>query len=108
MNILPFTKYPHFIEQVTLDGVAYTFKFDWNSRGEFWSVSVYDATGTGLLLGLKLMNNGELYKRYSKTQMPPGMIGVINNTGSFQKITYDDVGRTCDIVYLTGVECGVI
>ena len=43
MEIIPFQKnLPSFSQEVSIEGISYIFDFAWNSRGEYWSMSIYN------------------------------------------------------------------
>lgn len=54
-----------FSESVTLQGVAYTLQFLWNTVMQCWTVDFYDATGTvEVLLGVPLVTGSDLLEQY--------------------------------------------
>lgn len=89
-----------FTETVTLEGVTYELEFNWNHRGEFWCVTIYDSEGNILIAGVKVVLEFDLFKRYSKTNIPIGLFIAICDGISKAKLAFDELGTTANIIYI--------
>lgn len=70
---------PNSVESVVLDGLSYRFEFFWNSRGEYWSLSIRDEDENELISGVKLVSNYELIASYPDRGLPKGELYVVDN-----------------------------
>ncbi len=61
-RIIPLFDTPAFRQAVILDGRNYILRISWNTRGEFWSMSIYDGNET-LLRVMEYMHR-ELGDKY--------------------------------------------
>ena len=64
MVTIPFAEFPAFTQEIILDNVPYRFSFNWNTRGEFFTMSIADRDEVKLLSGIKLVMDFE----YNHTQ----------------------------------------
>lgn len=72
---IPTNNLPSYTETVTLDGIAYILRFDWNSRDETWRMSIATAGGENIVVGLKVLPGVNMTARFKDTRLP--------TTGSF-------------------------
>lgn len=101
MRIIPFKDFPSFTEEVTLEGIPYTFRFDWNSRGEFWSMDIYDREKNPLILGRRIMLDYEILRQFPDRELPPGELYVIDPSLNFDPIQQNDfIDNRVSLVYL--------
>lgn len=77
-NVIPMKDLPSFTEEVVLEGIPYVLKFNWNSRGEFWTIDFYDVEQSPLLYGLKMVSTYELINWYPDRGLPPGYLFVVD------------------------------
>lgn len=101
METIPFKEFPSFIEEITLDNVPYRLFFNWNTRGEFWSLIFQDKENNDLA-AIKLVLEYELISNYPDYGLPPGNLYVVDTTDSTDKIgRYDFVNnRALQLVYV--------
>jgi len=105
MNKIPHIKNQMFFtENVTIEGKVYELEFLWNHRCEYWTVTVRDGAGTDLITGVKVVLGFDIFKRYSKTNIPTGLFIAIRDGASKAKIALDELGNTANIYYLTEAE----
>jgi len=90
MQIIPFKNYSSFDMELTLDGVPYIIKFNWNSRYEFWTISFYDREKTVLVTGIKIVINYELLTQLVDKGLPPGQLYAIRENESHDRLTKDE------------------
>jgi hypothetical protein len=95
---------PHYSFGVTLDGVAYTFEFRWNDRGEFWVFDIADGSGNPLVSGRKVVVDFPLLGRFAVEGLPEGSLFAVDTSGAGQGPTLEDFGARVTMVYLTAEE----
>lgn len=109
MRILPFKDFPSFTEEITLEGIPYVFRFDWNSRGQFWTMDIYDREENSLILGKKLVLFYELLRQYPDRGLPLGELYVIDPAlNNFTPIKQDDFQDRLYLVYFEEEEVAII
>lgn len=87
---IPFKPFPSFIEEITLSGVPYVFKFQWNSRAELWVMDILDREENELIVGIPLLIQYEILGLFADMGLPPGKLYVIDTIQTFKPIEYDD------------------
>lgn len=110
MKRLPFSYFPSFQETLTLEEVPYTFRFDWNSRGAFWSMDIYDRDGNALLLGRKVSLFNELISQFPNRGLPSGKLYVVDpSLMNFTPISqYDIILERCSLLYVEEAEFATV
>jgi len=105
METIPFKEFPSFTEEITLDNVPYLLSFNWNTRGEFFSLIFQNREGINLA-AIKLVLEYELISNYPDYSLPPGNLYVVDTTDSTDNIgRYDFVNnRALQLVYIPEVE----
>ena len=99
---IPFENYPSFRQEVLLDNTSYILDFNWNSRGQFWSMGIYNVFKEPVVLGIKLVLNYELINQFSAYDIPQGEMYVIDPSGDRGEIEqYDLVNGRCSLIYLS-------
>ena len=101
MLIIPFSPFPSFRQTLSLEDVSYTFEFNWNTRGLFWSMSIYDNSSNPIVEGVVIVLNYDLLEQYQSRDVPPGKLYAIDTAGKKNRIEYEDMfnGRIT-LVYL--------
>ena len=61
-------------QTITLAKKSYTINFNYNSRFDFWSFSLYDSEDNVIVEGEKIMPKKEYFSRYSKTDTIGGYL----------------------------------
>jgi hypothetical protein len=69
---------PLYSERITLDGIEYIFKFDWTEREDRWFLSIFSVSGTPLALGIKIVANWSLLRRFSSKDLPQGVLAAVD------------------------------
>lgn len=100
---IPFNTYPSFVSDVILDEETYRFKCSWNSRGEFWSLSLYTEDDVLIVAGIKLVVGYDLLRTCRHLAVPPGMLIIIDDSDNYEKIGYGDFSndRKLALIYVT-------
>lgn len=95
---------PQFEENVILDGTAYKFDFNYNSREKLWYFSVRTSDGIPIAEGIKIVLNFPLLRKIANDIRPPGEIFAIENDSFGENIGQPpgltDIGNRVDLVYL--------
>lgn len=98
---------PYFDMVASLENTNYVLEFRWNTRGSAWYLNVYDESGTTLLLaGLKLVANWPL-AAYTTARQPPGLLIVVDSSGTDTDPTLTDFGTRVILLYYTASELGL-
>jgi hypothetical protein len=100
MEIIPFQKgLPSFTEEVTLDGIVYTFEFSWNSRGGFWSMNILNRDQTQLVMGVRLVMFYGLIRKFVDRGLPNGELYVLDPSGNTDEIQQNDFETRLTLCY---------
>lgn len=82
----------------TLDGARFTFRFDWNSVEDRWSLSIYDLEGNMVVGGIKLVPMFYLLRNIPAANAPKGDM-LINSVSNIE-VTRENIGD-CQLVYFS-------
>lgn len=94
---------PSFKIRTILEGATLILRFDWSTRQERWSLSIYDGDGNALILGLPLHIDMEVISRFEITGLPPGRLFLYDTTGAHVEAGRDDLGDRCRLFYQEAV-----
>jgi len=74
--VLPGATEPLVTQTVSLEGRAYVFRFDWNSRTDRWTFGIKTEDGDDILSGALLVLNLDLLRTIPSTldYVPPGQL----------------------------------
>lgn len=101
MVVIPFSEFPAFTQEVTLDEVPYRFQFVWNFRGQYYTLSIFDRELNPIVQGIKVVVGYELISIYNGADVPPGELYVVDTTDEVERITQDDlINGVVQIVYI--------
>jgi hypothetical protein len=96
-------KTPRWTQQVDMSGVRYKLYFSWNTRGETWSISIYDSSGNFLLGGIRLVPYIDLLEKYRARvpALPSGLLRVLDKENDKQtaELTRDSFGERFVLSY---------
>lgn len=93
----------HFSLEVDLDGATYLLEFLWNTRGEFWTLSILDAAEAPLVMGIRIVAAWELLAQYSDDRLPGGRLLTVDMSGLGIDPGRDDLGKRVILVYDDGL-----
>lgn len=94
------TDTPLYTERVTLDGIEYLIKFDWNDRENRWYMGLFTVTGEPLAVGIKVLANWPLLRRFTGENMPPGvLIAADLSSQNGEPPTYAELGTRVKLLY---------
>lgn len=99
---IPFNTYPRFSQDVLLDDETYRLKCEWNSRGEFWALSIYTPEDVLIVAGIKLVIGYDLLRACRHLAVPQGILIAIDNAENYEKIGYGDFSndRKLELIYV--------
>lgn len=98
---IPFVQYPSYTKEIILEENTFIFSFVWNTRGEFWTLTIMDTQKNFIINGIKLVLNYNLFQDYKHLDIPQGNLYVIDLSNDVSKIKYDDFTneRTLSLIY---------
>lgn len=105
---IPLRALPSYVQEVTLENIPYRMVFKWNTRGEYYTVDIETAEGTMLVAGIKLALNAAMLRRHPGRGLPPGELLVIDPSGAYDKITFDDAEERISLMYVTEDEYAAV
>jgi hypothetical protein len=108
MLTIPLRAVPEYVQEVTLEDTPYRFSFKWNTRGEYYSLDIATAEGVLLIAGLKLALNAALIRKHPGRGLPPGELLVIDPSGAYDAIAFEDVETRISLVYVTESEYAAV
>lgn len=85
---------------VELDGNPYILRILWNERFQYFSLSIYEADETPILLNVKMVKNYDLTSRYKDVRLPYGSFSFIQENGNAERPTYSDLGVNFGLYYV--------
>lgn len=94
-----------FVQEIVLDGQLFTVRIHWNSRAQYWLLSIADNAGHSLE-GRRLVPNWPVTQQ-SHFLIPtlPGEILCLQTTENVEGIiTYDNLNNGWNLFYLTRQE----
>lgn len=99
------TDIPAYDFSLTLEGVIYFFSFEWNERGQYWSMDILDQDQNHLVAGVRMTVNVDLLGRFKNTSLPPGTFLLLDSSGKNLDPTAINFGTVVELFYIesTGV-----
>jgi hypothetical protein len=93
---------PRFDEIVQLEDREYLLSFAWSDREACWYLHIYDQDENPLALGIKLVINADLLRRWaSDPRMPAGKLVCIPVGPNGDMTAQTDLGTTVTLEYVT-------
>ena len=86
---------------IELDLNPYILRVLWNERGQFFTLSIYTAEEVPILIGIKMVKNYSLIKRFKNTLLPPGDFYFIQENGKADRPLYDDLEKNFNLYYVS-------
>jgi hypothetical protein len=87
--------------RTVLEDIELVLRFDWNTREERWSISIYDALDNPLIIGQVLTINNELLQRFEIIGLPPGELLLYDTSNKVIEAGLEDLGKRCRLLYLS-------
>lgn len=89
----------HYEFSVDLDGKAYLFEIIWNTRNETWFLTIKNDEDTPIVAGIPLLVNSNLIARFERDELPPGVLTLLEVSGSNLDAEKADIGARCVLIY---------
>lgn len=96
---IPLKTYSSYVEQITLDGEQYTFKFIWNTRDSSYYLSIIKADKL-LLAAVRLVVNWEVLHNYTNSELPKGSLFIIDQKSDDDTYVKEDFGNRIKLIYI--------
>ncbi|RZL29678.1 MAG: hypothetical protein EOP64_00300 [Sphingomonas sp.] len=90
---------PWYNFSIVLSGTRYGIEVRYNTRDARWRLSLYDAGGAAILLGLPMLTGRSITDQYRTYPVPPGVLAVIDTTGNDTPATLGSFLTTHALVY---------
>lgn len=88
-----------YTETIALEGVAYSFKFSWNTRTATWMLSIYALDGTAIVEGIAITCGVDLLRGSVVAGKPPGLLFAAPTDGSPVRPAIDGLGSRVLLYY---------
>lgn len=98
------TDIPAYDFSLTLEGVVYFFNFEWNERGQFWSMDILDQDQNHLVAGVRMTVNVDLLGRFKNAKLPKGVFVLLDSSGKNQDPKVDNFGTIVELFYAESTE----
>lgn len=89
--------------RVILEGIQLVLRLDWVERDLRWTISIFDAQETALVVGLPMNINTELIARFEIDGLPPGKLFLYDSSGGWAEAGRDDLGDRAKLLYQNSV-----
>ena len=97
---IPLDTYSDFTQQTDLDGVTYSFRFRWSTRGQCWHLDLSTLDGTPIATSVRLVSGFPLLRRVVDPVAPPGELYMIDMTGRDEDPTQAEFGTRFCLFYV--------
>lgn len=87
-----------------LDGIYFAFRFLFNVRGDYWTLSLATSEGDPLLDGRKVVEGQDMLAQFKDPRLPPGQLFVDDTAGQDFDPGRNDLGRRVRIRYVPEAE----
>lgn len=99
---------PRFDFSLSLDGVAYTFLFAWNTRDSGWYFSLFTEEEEPIWLSVRVVVNWPLGFRSRSALRPPGLFMAFDTAETSTDPGLEDLGARVILLYFDAVELAAI
>lgn len=92
-----------YYDQITqLEGVEYLLRFLWSDREGAWYLGFYDQNNNQIAVGIRLVVSWPLLRRFQNSQLPPGVLLCIDQSGAgLDVVDPTDLGTRVLLMYIT-------
>jgi hypothetical protein len=77
---IPFTESAGWV-RVRMSGSFYTLLFRWNTRDEYWALTLQTASGRPLFEGMRIATGLNYLRQFVSKEMPRGILTLVDTTG---------------------------
>jgi hypothetical protein len=88
-----------FKQKIDLEGIFYTFNFQWNSRMSIWSLDILTEAEDPIVQGLPIFVNLNVIERFKDSRLPPGKIYFLDTSGNVSNPLRFDLGQRVSMLY---------
>lgn len=93
------TDLPSYIFSITLEAVVYYFSFEWNDRGGFWTMDIFDQDQVQIVAGIRMVVNINLLGRFNNPKLPAGTLYILDTSGKNNDPAVDNFGSVVLLFY---------
>lgn len=97
---LPKPIVPSVTLKAQLDGADYIIDVRWNMRGG-WFIGVSDAAGVPITAPRRAVINWNLMSGCTDVRRPPGVLALMDTSGTKAECGYADLGVRCELQYFS-------
>lgn len=99
-QILPVrTDIPAYDFSLTLEGIIYYFSFEWNERGQFWTMDILDQDQSYIAAGIRMVVDVDLIGRFKDSRVPKGTFILTDTSGKSRDPSYYNFGTEIILSY---------
>lgn len=92
----------YYDELTQLESLEYLLEFVWSTRESSWYLNIYDQDENSLAVGIKLLLNVDLLRRFPDPRLPPGkLICVDQGSTALDIAASTDLGSSVLLMYVT-------
>lgn len=106
---IPTNTLASYTQIVTIEGIAYTIGFDWNTRDETWAMLIGISDGTVIVRGLTVLPAVNMTARFKDVRLPTtGDFVCFNIKDSVSPPGRESLVEEVQIWFLTNAEIAVL
>ena len=91
---------PRYVQRVALSKVTYTLMLAYNTRADRWFLSMMDAIGTPIVMGLPLLVMRDALGPYRTLAVPPGQLVTVDYSNKQTNPGLSDLLLDHAVVYI--------
>lgn len=84
---------------IDLDGRTYNFEIQWNSRTNYWTLTIKNDAQVEICGAMPLLVNSDLIGRFRNEFLPPGILTLFDTVGENHEANKSDLGVRCVLLY---------
>lgn len=93
---------PTFAVSLDIDGVPFTFRFDYQAKSDRFFLSIYSATGDAIRKGIKVLSGFNFLRMVTRSDKPSGAIVFLDLADAEgEPPSLRDLGRRVRLFHLT-------
>lgn len=85
---------------ITLEGRTYLLGFNWNTRGNFFAMTVSKENSTPIVEGIAMRLGTSFLSKYQSVDLPPGNFFLWDTTGNIVEPARLDYGQSVKLMYV--------
>ena len=97
------TDLPAYEFSLSLEGATYYFSFEWNERGEFWTMDILDQNQEYIIAGIRMVSNIDLLGRFKDVRLPKGIFLLLDTSGKNRDPSFDNFGTEVLLTYIESI-----